>query len=46
MLTAFREAITRGKAAEMDGASGREDLAIVLAVYRSLAERAPIEVPC
>ena len=46
MLTAFRDAIARGKAGEMDGAAGRQDLAIVLAAYRSLAERAPVDVPC
>ncbi|HEY3188104.1 MAG TPA: hypothetical protein VGJ70_11560, partial [Solirubrobacteraceae bacterium] len=46
MLTAFRDAIARGKADEMDGAAGRQDLAIVLAAYRSLAERAPVDVPC
>jgi predicted dehydrogenase len=46
MLTAFRDAIAQGKADEMDGAAGREDLAIVLAAYRSLADRTPVEVPC
>ena len=46
MLTAFRDAIARGKADEMDGAAGREDLAIVLAAYRSLAERGPVQVSC
>ncbi len=46
MLTAFRDAIARGKADEMDGAAGRQDLAIVLAAYRSLVERAPVEIPC
>lgn len=46
MLTAFRDAIARGRADEMDGAAGRGDLAIVLAAYRSLAEHAPVEIPC
>jgi predicted dehydrogenase len=46
MLAGFREAMKTGRAAEMDGASGRADLAIVLAAYRSIAERAPVEVPC
>ena len=44
MLRAFREAMTRGIAAEMDGAAGRADLAIVLAAYRSLAERSPVDL--
>ena len=44
MLRAFREAMTRGIAAEMDGAAGRADLAIVLAAYRSLVERSPVDL--
>ena len=44
MLRAFREAMTRGTAAEMDGAAGRADLAIVLAAYRSLDDRAPVDL--
>lgn len=46
MLRSFREAMKTGSAAEMDGTSGRADLAIVLAAYRSIAERGPVEVPC
>lgn len=44
MLRTFREAMTRGTAVETDGASGRADLAIVLAAYRSLADRHPVDV--
>jgi predicted dehydrogenase len=44
MLTAFCGAMTRGTAVETDGAAGRADLAIVLAAYRSLAERHPVEL--
>jgi predicted dehydrogenase len=44
MLAAFRSAITRGTPVETDGAAGRADLAIVLAAYRSLAERGPVDV--
>ena len=44
MLSTFREAMTRGTATEMDGAAGRADLAIVLAAYRSLAERSPVDL--
>lgn len=46
MLAAFRDAMERGQADEMDGAAGRDDLAIVLAAYRSIAERGPIEPAC
>jgi predicted dehydrogenase len=46
MLTAFGEAMARGRADEMDGVAGRADLAVVLAAYRSLVERAPMEPPC
>jgi predicted dehydrogenase len=44
MLGAFREAMTRGTRVETDGAAGRADLAIVLAAYRSLAERQPVDL--
>ena len=44
MLGAFREAMTRGKAGEMDGVAGRADLAIVLAAYRSLTERSSVDL--
>jgi predicted dehydrogenase len=44
MLREFVEAMARGAAVEMDGAAGRADLAIVLAAYRSLAERRPVDV--
>ena len=44
MLTAFGRAMSDGAAVETDGAAGRADLAIVLAAYRSLAERGPVDV--
>lgn len=46
MLEAFLRAIREGKPPETDGADGRRDLAVVLAVYRSLRERGPVEVEC
>jgi len=44
MLKAFGEAMARGRALEMDGGAGRGDLAVVLAAYRSIEERRPVEV--
>jgi predicted dehydrogenase len=46
MLKAFDLAMTRGRADEMDGQAGRRDLAVVLAAYRSIAERRPVELAC
>jgi predicted dehydrogenase len=46
MLKAFDEAMTTGRAAEMDGAEGRRDLAVVLAAYRSIAEGCPVTPAC
>jgi predicted dehydrogenase len=46
MLTAFRDAIASGHRPESDGASGRRDLEVVLAAYRSVAERAPVDLAC
>ncbi len=46
MLRGFDEAIATGKTPESDGASGRRDLAIVLAAYHSVAERGPVDVEC
>jgi predicted dehydrogenase len=46
MLTAFDRAMTMGCADEMDGAAGRRDLAVVLAAYRSIAERRAVELAC
>lgn len=46
MLNAFREAMGHGHAAEMDGAEGQADLAVVLAAYRSIAEARPVDLPC
>lgn len=46
MLRAFDHAMTTGRAEEMDGASGRRDLAVVLAAYRSLTEGRPVELAC
>jgi predicted dehydrogenase len=45
-IHAFREAIARGRADEMDAAEGRGDLAVVLAAYRSVRERRPVEPAC
>jgi len=44
MLSSFRGAMAQGTAPETDGASGRADLAIVLAAYRSVTERRPVEL--
>jgi predicted dehydrogenase len=46
MLRAFLQAITTGVPPETDGREGRRDLAVVLAVYRSLRERQPVAVEC
>lgn len=46
MLKAFDLAMTTGRADEMDGEAGRRDLAVVLAAYRSIAERRPVELAC
>ena len=44
MLASFRDAMAQGTARETDGATGRADLAIVLAAYRSVAERRPVDL--
>jgi predicted dehydrogenase len=46
MLEAFVRAITTGEPPDTDGSEGRRDLAVVLAVYRSIAEGRPVEVEC
>ena len=46
MLKAFDSAMTRGRVDEMDGEAGRRDLAVVLAAYRSIAERRPVDLEC
>ena len=46
MLKAFESAIATGASPEMDGVAGRRDLAVVLAAYRSIAERRAVDVPC
>jgi predicted dehydrogenase len=46
MLKAFDTAMTTGRADEMDGEAGRRDLAVVLAAYRSIAERRPVDLEC
>jgi predicted dehydrogenase len=46
MLTDFRDAIRTGRTPGTDGTSGRRDLAVVLAAYRSLAEGRVVEVAC
>ena len=43
-LRRFREAIDSGTPPESDGVSGRRDLEVVLAAYRSLAERQPVDL--
>lgn len=44
MLRKFLEAIDRGRADEMDGGAGRADLAVVMAAYRSIGDRGPVDV--
>ncbi len=44
MLRMFRDAIQFGKNPETDGVAGRGDLAVVLAGYRSLTERRPVDL--
>jgi UDP-N-acetyl-2-amino-2-deoxyglucuronate dehydrogenase len=46
MLSAFVDAMRTGAAPESDGASGRRDLAVVLAAYRSIAERRLVDLEC
>lgn len=46
MLAAFCEAMRSGAVGEMDGLEGRRDLAVVLAAYRSIAERRAVEPEC
>jgi UDP-N-acetyl-2-amino-2-deoxyglucuronate dehydrogenase len=46
LLKAFDVAMSTGRADEMDGAAGRRDLAVVLAAYRSIAARRPVELTC
>jgi predicted dehydrogenase len=46
MLRSFDDAMTAGRATEMDGADGRRDLAVVLAAYRSIAEGRPVTPAC
>jgi UDP-N-acetyl-2-amino-2-deoxyglucuronate dehydrogenase len=46
LLKAFDVAMSTGRADEMDGAAGRRDLAVVLAAYRSIAERRPVDLGC
>jgi UDP-N-acetyl-2-amino-2-deoxyglucuronate dehydrogenase len=46
MLAAFQASMRAGRALEMSGAEGRRDLAVVLAAYRSLAERCAVEPAC
>jgi predicted dehydrogenase len=44
MLTAFHQAMVRGRPVEMDAAAGRADVAVVLAAYRSIAERRAVDL--
>jgi predicted dehydrogenase len=46
MLRAFRASLASRKPPETDGAAGRADLAIVLAAYRSVTERGPVDIRC
>lgn len=46
MLRALGAAIQTGTAPESDGRSGRRDLEIVLAAYRSVIERRPVDLGC
>jgi len=46
LLAAFQASMRAGRALEMSGEEGRRDLAVVLAAYRSIAERRPIELAC
>ena len=46
MLRAFDDAVGSGRPPETDGVSGRCDLAVVLAAYRSVAERRPVDLSC
>jgi predicted dehydrogenase len=46
MLAAFADAVDSGRPPETDGVSGRRDLAVVLAAYRSVAEQRPVDLAC
>jgi predicted dehydrogenase len=46
MLRAFADSVGSGQPPETDGAAGRRDLAVVLAAYRSVAERRPVDLIC
>jgi len=46
MLREFVNAVGSGRPPETDGQSGRRDLAVVLAAYRSVAERRPVDLAC
>ena len=46
MLRAFVDAMATGATPESDATSGRRDLAVVLAAYRSIAERRPVDLEC
>ena len=46
MLRAFDDAVGSGRPPETDGVSGRCDLAVVLAAYRSVVERRPVDLAC
>ena len=46
MLRALGASIRAGTAPESDGRSGRRDLEIVLAAYRSVIERRPVDLGC
>jgi predicted dehydrogenase len=46
MLREFADAVESGRPPATDGQSGRRDLAVVLAAYRSVAERRPVDLAC
>jgi predicted dehydrogenase len=46
MLAAFQDAMRTGKVAETDASEGRQDLAVVLAAYRSVRERRVVDLAC
>jgi predicted dehydrogenase len=46
MLREFADAVGSGRPPATDGQSGRRDLAVVLAAYRSVAERRPVDLAC
>lgn len=46
MLSEFRAAVASGRSPESDGRSGRRDLEVVLAAYRSLRDGQAVDLAC